>query len=383
MTFAAIVVAWPEHLAKDSGIPRTKCGKAASIIFNLLLTCLAVTLNILAVRYGAIAVVTPITSGANLLSNLIIQPCLGLASYSQDAVIGTLVLVSSVTMLIEVGPSDIDPDAPVLELLLRPVSLIFIASALFMMLFSLCAITFKWTTDNMKLTLLYSIVGGAVIVLNTALTKVVQMEIPLLALIPLVLLYVVFAVIGLSNGASANGGLEDASLFVPVGAGVQLVLTCVAGLCIWGDGSRLPVPMSYGIIYLLVCIGTVLLCNADILGITQELIKEAHVLRASKSMGYQETDLHPAAPRGKLQRQSTTMLDRPRFKKQLKSNVQYREDAVDKLLDMWEKSILEYSPGLWHSTKFQVWVRDTFQMEIQAREPGDEYTPLSPAEAPA
>jgi len=363
MTFAAIVVAYPEHKAKDQGYERGKCGKVASIVLNLLFTNLGVILGILAVGYGPISVVTPMTSGANLLSNLILQPYLGLSTYTQDAVIGTLVLVSSVTMLIEVGPSDLPEDADVLELLLQPYAIAFVATALSLMIFSFCSIALKWTTDNMALTFHYSIVGGTVIVLNTAVTKVVQMKIPIAVMIPLVLAYVIFAIIGLMNGAQANGALEDASLFVPISAGVNLVLTCIAGLMIWGDGSRLPVPLSYGIIYLLVLIGTVLLCNADLLMITQELVKEAHI------KGRYEESLAPGAARGTLQRSKAMQLDRIKFKERVKNSLEEHEDALDKILNMWEESLMKYSqtPGLWHSAKFQNWVNEEYELELTGR----------------
>lgn len=277
MTLAAVVVAFPAQRALKRRVEQSRISKCSSLLANLLFTGTAVGLSILSVGHGPVAVATPVAIGANLLSNMVLQPLLGIAIYSKNTVIGTLVLASAVTMLINIGPSDVPPDESVLKLILHPAAILFSCSMCLIMIGGIRAILQKQVLHNVYLVLLYALVGGSSTVINTGISKAVQMTLPVSVRIVLVTLYVLLSCVGLCVSAQANGALEDPSLFVPIGAGINLVLTCLAGLFIWGDGKRLIYPLCYVMVYVLVVLGSYLVSSIDELGSASVQVAEGHV----------------------------------------------------------------------------------------------------------
>merc|ERR1712087_1074788 len=82
--------------------------------------------------------------------------------------------------------------------------------------------------------------------------------------IVLAISYFTLGAIAVGSEMSANSTLEDASLFVPMSNGVNLVTNCLAGLFLWGDLNRLRTSaMNYGMIYLIVVEGTYLVSKFD------------------------------------------------------------------------------------------------------------------------
>merc|ERR1712137_1292742 len=53
----------------------------------------------------------------------------------------------------------------------------------------------------------------------------------------------------------ANGTLKDPSPFVPLVSAMNLCLTCLAGVCVWGDLARLQFRFAYALIYVLILLG--------------------------------------------------------------------------------------------------------------------------------
>lgn len=321
LTLAAVVVAYPAERARRYGHQRSNCSISLSVMANLIFVGMGTGLNMVAVGYGAVAIVTPVSTGANLLSNMLLQQILGIANYTQNAIIGTLVLASAVVMLIQVGPADIDADAPVLDLVKTPQALIFLSVVFLTQGYCFCAIRWSWVTQNIHLVICYCIVGGSSTVINVAVTKLVQMDVPFVVRVPLVLLYLILATLGLSSDVKANSELDDPSLFIPVGAGVSLLLTCLAGLCVWGDGERLALGLSYAMVYVLVVLGGYLVASQDLLGTTNHNVLEQGVQRAraltvaptrvsfanmrnALMKDWEDEELHPAAPRGTRARNS-------------------------------------------------------------------------------
>eukprot|EP00928_Gymnodinium_smaydae_P100555 TRINITY_DN9892_c0_g1_i2.p1 TRINITY_DN9892_c0_g1~~TRINITY_DN9892_c0_g1_i2.p1 ORF type:complete len:430 (+),score=52.76 TRINITY_DN9892_c0_g1_i2:104-1291(+) len=369
MTLAAVVVAYPEQLAKRSHTKRRGISKIASVVANLLFTCLGVGSNVLAVGYGPVAIVTPISVGASLLSNMALQSVLGIAHFTKNAIVGTLILVASVTMLPEVGPADVQADVPVLELLSSASSVFFILATLLVMGASVCAIARGWVEDNITLVFLYAILGASDAVLNTALTKIIQMDVPPLVRIPLLVLYVFFALIGIFNGAQANSALDDPALFVPIGAAANLLLTCLAGIFIWGDGSRLASPLAYAMVYTIIALGSYVLSEDDILGLTHFKVGQAHVdkLSGAPYSSYENADLHPKRARGRFAEEHD-LHNTEKWKDDLKSVLSAGEDTVDEVIAICEEALMRFSPNILQSTAFHKWLRDRMKLSTKERD---------------
>lgn len=113
--------------------------------------------------------------------------------------------------------------------------------------------------------------------LNTSISKLVQLDLRNDVAIVFLTVYVVLGCICLGIAAAANGTLEDPTLFVPIGAGVNLILTFLAGFFIWGDAHRLDYPFSYIMIYVLVICGTYLVSSFDLLSSSHTQIAQDHV----------------------------------------------------------------------------------------------------------
>lgn len=277
MTLSAVAMAYPAQCAHQNKTDMATRTKIAAFISNLLLTGCGIVLNVIAVGYGPVALATPLSVGANLLSNMVLQSFLGIAKYTKSMIVGTLVLAAAVTILTGVGPGDVEPDTVIENLLLAPPALAFLASICFLIVSCLSLILTGACAENAELTLLYAVLGGCSTVINTAITKAVQMTMPHAVKICLLLLYLVLSIVGLSAAALANGSLDDPSVFVPLSAGVQLVLTCIAGLCIWQDGLRLHLPLCYAMVYVLIVIGSYLVSSFDTLGQTRAIIANEEV----------------------------------------------------------------------------------------------------------
>mmetsp|Transcript_65605 Transcript_65605/g.114338 ORF Transcript_65605/g.114338 Transcript_65605/m.114338 type:complete len:408 (-) Transcript_65605:108-1331(-) len=352
LTAAAVVVAFPEVKARERNEKISPFAKNCHVLLNIIYCTLAVGANILAVRFGPVAVATPVQLGANLLSNMVTQRALRIAHYSQNQIVGTFILVSSVTMLTEVGPKDIDAETTsVTDLLLNPMALSFIILTVLVLIVSMCTIASGKVKQNLYLVFLYSLVGGTDSVINTALSKVMQMpDISIWILIPMVVVYAILAVIGVANGAQANGALEDPSLFIPIGAAVSLVLTCLAGLFIWGDGSRLDHPLTYASIYMIVVLASYVVSEDDLLAITQLRVNEGckKKVKNRKDHVFVNEDYHPEAPHGKFARQNSART----WKEHLKSS----EHSTDEMIELIEAVLAKYSPMTLKRPGFSIWL---------------------------
>jgi len=258
MTFSAVVIAYPAFHAARLQTEPARSQKLIALSANLIFTGLGVLIGIFVSGYAPVSVTFPAALAANLLSNMVLQSCLGIAKYTKNMIVGTLVLTAAVGELYDLGAGDIPPDLDrdeVRRLLLTTPSLIFLGVSVFIEVVGVVALLRKCVTDNNAKLFLYALVGSTGTVLNAAVGKVVQLDLSLTTKFGLGVLYVANAVVCLAVAALANGTLEDPSRFVPVSTGMNLVLTCVAGLCIWGDLERLEYPFGYAVIQLLVLLG--------------------------------------------------------------------------------------------------------------------------------
>jgi len=219
----------------------------------------------MAVGRGPVAVAFSVTVGSNLLSNMILQLALGMAHYTKNMVTGTLVLSSAVMMLPDVGPSEVPVDFGAYDVLGRPAAVIYVACSFVIVGVGLRIILRGTVQDNnTALLFAFAMVNGSATVLSTSISKLVQMHLSLQVRIPVLIVYVLLGCFCLCMAAIANATLQDPSVFVPVGAGVNLVLTFVSGLCIWADWSRLEHHLCYIMAYTLVVLGTYSVSSFDL-----------------------------------------------------------------------------------------------------------------------
>jgi len=257
MTLSAIVIAYPNYVASQNRTELGKCKKLVILMANLIFTGIGVGLGIYVSGYASVAITFPAALGMNLLSNMILQAILGIATFKKNFVVGTLVLTAAVVTLKDIGPEDPGdlPEDEVIKMLLTPLSFGFISVSLLAEVTGLCAVTRKWVTNNNALLFSYAVVGSSGTVLNCAIGKLVQMNLDMTVKVGLAIAYVINATLCLAVAALANGTLEDPSRFIPVTSGMNLCLTCLAGLCIWGDLARVSFPLAYAMIYVLILLG--------------------------------------------------------------------------------------------------------------------------------
>jgi hypothetical protein len=171
-------------------------------------------------------------------------------------------------------------DENALEMLLRLSAISYIGLSLVAMVFCGCMLRSRCTKNNMTLLILYAIVGGTGTVVNTSIAKLTQRPIVYETkwlFCSLMVVYLLLAVLCLCTGAAANAELEDPAAFVPISNGVNLILNCLAGICIWGDWGRLEYPLAYCVIYVLVALGTYLISTMDFLSQTKHHVAEQKV----------------------------------------------------------------------------------------------------------
>eukprot|EP00414_Alexandrium_minutum_P001186 CAMPEP_0113819328 /NCGR_PEP_ID=MMETSP0328-20130328/684_1 /TAXON_ID=39455 /ORGANISM="Alexandrium minutum" /LENGTH=393 /DNA_ID=CAMNT_0000787261 /DNA_START=85 /DNA_END=1263 /DNA_ORIENTATION=- /assembly_acc=CAM_ASM_000350 len=276
-TLAAIAVSLPVHYAKADNKELSASKHAASVTANLVATGAGVVLGILACSQGPVSIIFPLSVAAGLTSNMVLQGGLCLAKYTNVSIVGTLVLVFAVVLLRDLGapPLKTESQGEVLGMMVKPQAIAFIAISLSVNVACLTALYFRKVTGNMAMLFAFALVGGTGTVLNTSIQKLLSMAIPFAGKCLLGLVWVALSCVCLGSGAMANGSLEDPSKFVPISNGVNLVLNCFAGLCIWGDGPRLSHPTSYAIVYVLVVLGTYLVSSIDIFSVVHLQVRQA------------------------------------------------------------------------------------------------------------
>lgn len=257
LTLAAIVIAYPAHRAARTKINPGACSKLLILIANLLCTGIGIGIGIYVSGFASVAITFPAAMGMQLLSNMVLQTCLGIATYTKNFVVGTLVLTAAVVTLKDIGPKDPGnlPEDKVIAMLLNPYSYGYIVASVLACLFGLCALGGKWVTNNNARLFTYAVIGSSGTVLNATIGKLVQMNLDLNVKVSFGVAYVLNACLCLAINGYANGTLEDPSRFVPVTAGMNLMLTGLAGLCIWGDMERVRYPLAYAMIYILILLG--------------------------------------------------------------------------------------------------------------------------------
>jgi hypothetical protein len=190
----------------------------------------------------------------------------------------------SILLLIYLGPASPDESQDAIGMMTQFAALMYIGLSFAAMVACGGALLMHKKLNiksNMVMLIFFAVVGGTGTVVNISISKFLQAD--AVTQSPVLFgcstgLYLVLASVCLGNGAMANSDLQDPSLFVPISTGMNLVLNALAGICIWGDWSRLEHPTGYIVVYCLIVLATYLLAENDQIGhLAQTEIKSKKV----------------------------------------------------------------------------------------------------------
>jgi hypothetical protein len=225
----------------------------------------------------------PLAVGAALFSNMILQSFLGLAKLSNTSVTGTMVLVTAVLMLPELGPAPPKETVDPLELLKAPGAIMFIVLCFLACSSSVAMLYLEKVHGNLQKLMLFALIGGTGAVLNMSIQKMLMSNPPAMLAVFLGSNYIILSVLCIESGVKANG-LNDASLLVPISNATNLFVNGLAGLCIWHDYEHLKHPWSYFLVYTLVGLGCYLVSSIDVIS-SLHLPRLDHLKRTCLGMG--------------------------------------------------------------------------------------------------
>jgi FtsH-binding integral membrane protein len=281
-TLSTLAITYPAHLAGCAGDREEHTPSKCNLASNLVLTGCSTVVSILALGQGKVAIVFPLQTASNLVSNMVTQSALGMGECTKSVAVGTLVLVVAVSILPQVGPSQHTQALDAFELLSKPQATAFICFCFVLILSCGLALFSKRVRNNTALIFLWAAVGGTGTVINASIAKVVQEDLYHTVKLSLGVVYVLLAALCLLSSALANGTLEDPSTYVPISMGLNLILNALAGIFVWGDGEHLTFAWSYTMVYVIVVLGTYLVTSLDLSAIIAGEICETHLRRIDR-----------------------------------------------------------------------------------------------------
>jgi len=227
---------------------------------------------------GAVATVMPIQTGANLVTNMILQIGLGLKPYNKNMRLGTLILMCAVAMLAEIGPKE--PEyIDVIALIGNPIAAAWIA---FLVICTALSLVAAYATANHPRRSYSKLISlTAVISLTTVIGSSVSKCFGLLegfTLLAALAIYFVDGVVLMGFTLVANAQC-DVSLYIPLQLSSQLVINMFTGLFAWGDSKTLTTPVAYSLVYVISVMAVYLISSdLDVIGVLVQL----HRIKQSK-----------------------------------------------------------------------------------------------------
>jgi len=270
---ATMVLAYPDYLAKKSGIPSTT-GSTLYIAAHLLILGVAAVLSIFGTIYGPVSIAVPVTTGVCLLCNVIAMGIvLRMRAFDKAQRTGTYVVFFAILSLVDVGPG-VQDGQDALDLLSTPLASFW--SLLVTVLMILSAVgtvqllrdgttasspSSSWSKANATLILAtgctMSNVGMATASKTFATLQGLAFDAALLYYLMATFLGVLFSVVS----ATAC----DQGIFTPLASVALIITNMMTGLLIWEDGKVLNTPLAYLCAVLLMCCGVYLLAEVDVL----------------------------------------------------------------------------------------------------------------------
>jgi len=262
-TIGVAVVSVPNHRARASNKTLSSCCAGMLTAIYVLLMVAANIPLVLATSYGPVAVVVPVAIAFYMLTNMVLQVCMGMSNYDKTMQVGTVVLAIAAIQLVDVGPLDPVEQADPVKLIEEPVAIAWLSVLLFILVSGLVTLpkVIKQGRDSVPKLLSFTAVVGAAAAINNSLSKTLTViEGPAFGVC--IALYIVLGATSSISSAVGNAGLNNA-ISVPAMSCLQVIANGLTGVFVWGDSDRLSQPTAYVGVYLLFCLGVYLCTSAD------------------------------------------------------------------------------------------------------------------------
>jgi len=282
---ASNVVAFANHFASRKGIQYDNFVNAGLFAANVVLNLGSIAFFLLAAANGPVAVAMPILTGTKLLSSLVFQMGVGIGQYTKDTKIGTYVLVAASLCLIDVGPSDPSETQNVADLLSTTTAECWLA-CLVSILFASLAYSHQIEERGEsagKAMLLLCVMVAISTALGASMGKLLSITSGL-GFVATVCAYLSCGAISFIYAAIASFHY-DMEVFMPLSEVLQLIVNCLTGILVWGDGPRVRGPIAYTMVYLLFCLGVYLCVDVNVVG-HMEAETEVHQAARQKGLKY-------------------------------------------------------------------------------------------------
>lgn len=276
------VVSYTSHLSGKQFLHDTTHWSHKSrlwLAFNVVLNLFGIFLFVMATGRGPVALAMPFETATLLLSNLVIMHVLGMGHFDKACLVGTFTLTFAACCLGEVGPADTtkgnegDNDAVVAMFsTLGSIGWLFflVVVAVASVIFIGKPETLKFAVNRVKSSahnddyvyfkmLAYSVFVGIATGVGAMVGKVLTLTTGSTR-------YGFFFIYGILGMGSLVGGAlaaqsGDMAIYMATNECFKLLITAFTGVFIWGDKAQQP--LSYVMVYLLMCMGAYLCATAD------------------------------------------------------------------------------------------------------------------------
>ena len=231
--------------------------------------------------YGPVSITLPVYMGSMQLWTLLLMSALGMQSYTKSQQVGTLVLATATTLLVDAGPAA--GGAVVAEQLASPAALLWV---LFMGV-AWAAVVAGMAVDRERGQIRARLdkVGGGAYATRVQLGEGTLLAVyvaaqatstsslttlgKLLVLVDGASLGLVLALLALTTCTNLASSIVAAvkinqATFIPMASCGSLVLNQATGLLLWGDGRTVRSWLSYAGVHVLILLGTYELSSADL-----------------------------------------------------------------------------------------------------------------------
>lgn len=235
-----------------------------ALIVNIVCSLAGVAAYVMASGYGSVSVAMPVETAALLLSNLAAPTLLGFGHWNKMRLVGTLVVCFAATCLGETGPKEagvtVDhlwDNSFTMPLLLGVFSIA--AISLFPIFLSTQRKDSGWMSHRTSVMIGYAVFVAVATALGSTVGKILIIADPN-TFPQWAGVYALLGFFSLVVGAHANATCDNGA-YLPTNECVKLVLNAILGKFIWQDDPQAPV--SYILVYLLMCLGVYLCTSVD------------------------------------------------------------------------------------------------------------------------
>jgi len=260
------VLQYTKHLEKTGEASFSKASKKFFVVLNIVTDLVATALFTMANAEGPVALSMPFRNAAQLLSNMGLQMALGITDYTKSMRVGTCVVFFAVMCLGDNGPAP-QPGRDTLELLSTYEGIGCMLGLLLIVCLGMVgvyALQSKPSESTSKISAYAAVIAGSSALVASGGKVMLTLDGHRLYLWASIVLWVSLGVLN-TAALTAAAKYTDAAVLLPVSRCLNLLLNCVAGLCVWQDWRVIDGWTSYIAVYSLIIIGTYELSSLDAL----------------------------------------------------------------------------------------------------------------------